>query len=45
VYAPALGLAQFNRNLAAATGGPTITDLRDSGELENTAGSWIGAVP
>jgi replicative DNA helicase len=40
---PLLALAQFNRNLdARGDKRPTITDLRDSGDLENTADSVIG---
>ena len=40
---PVLALAQFNRNLdGRGDKRPTITDLRDSGDLENTADSVIG---
>jgi replicative DNA helicase len=38
-----LALAQFNRDLdGRGDKRPTITDLRDSGDLENTADSVIG---
>jgi replicative DNA helicase len=40
---PILALAQLNRNRAARTEKrPTLTDLRESGDLENTADSVIG---
>jgi replicative DNA helicase len=40
---PVLALAQFNRNLdGRGDKRPTLTDLRDSGELENTADSVLG---
>ena len=43
VQVPVLALAQFNRNLGGrGDKRPTITDLRDSGDLENTADSVIG---
>jgi replicative DNA helicase len=40
---PVLALAQFNRNLdGRGEKRPTLTDLRDSGDLENTADSVLG---
>jgi replicative DNA helicase len=40
---PVLALAQFNRNLdGRGDKRPTITDLRESGDLENTADSVLG---
>ena len=40
---PVLALAQFNRNLdGRGDKRPTITDLRDSGDLENIADSVLG---
>ena len=40
---PVLPLAQFNRSLdGRGDKRPTITDLRDSGDLENTADSVFG---
>jgi replicative DNA helicase len=40
---PVLALAQFNRNLTErGEKRPNLTDLRDSGDLENTADSVLG---
>jgi replicative DNA helicase len=40
---PVLACAQFNRNLdGRGDKRPTLTDLRDSGDLENTADSVLG---
>jgi len=40
---PVLALVQLNRNRAGrANKRPTLTDLRESGDLENTADSVLG---